>query len=132
MVAAYIQKLHNYSIEYATERPLGSPFVSVGRAIRILKPADDLAPLAKLPHEFVPALIGSLGTADKDWAANLVLYALTGRDAMVLTGFENDIDGWRRTQKESDQHYWDSWWKDNRDHLLWNGEYLSVKATISR
>ena len=61
MVAAYIQKLDNNSIQFATERPSGSPFVSVGREIRILKPADDLAPFAKLPHEFVPALIAGHG-----------------------------------------------------------------------
>ena len=118
MTVAYIQELQNNSIRYATERPAGSPFVSLGREIRILAPAADLKALAKSQTGFVPALIGCFDTPDKDWAANVVLYALTERDAMLLTAFEDDIDKWRKTQKDKDRAYWVSWWSTNRGRVL--------------
>jgi hypothetical protein len=127
MTAAYVEKLRNDSIQWATERPPGSPFVSAGREIRILEPFG-LEAAAQSPNALVPALLACFDDADKDWAANLVLYALTGRDALPLSAGEGKIEDWRRGGKASDRRYWLAWWSANQGRLQWNGQHVLVPA----
>jgi len=42
-----------------------------------------------------------LSDTTKDWAANILLYAITETRAVSLKG-ENNIDKWRKYQKETD------------------------------
>ena len=119
MTTALIEELDNRKIRYATESPQGSEFVSLGRQIKILEPKIDVSALSKDADAVVPALIHSFDNPNKDWAADLVLFAITGRDPLLLSGFENDIEGWRKTQKEIDRRHWISWWERARtDHQL--------------
>ncbi len=117
MTTKLIQELDNQKVRYATESPRQSKFVSIGREIKILEPTIDMPALSKEAHTAVPALIQSFDNPRKDWAANLVLFAMTGRDPLILTGFENDIEAWRKTQKEIDRRYWISWWEETQRSL---------------
>jgi hypothetical protein len=116
MATRLVNKLDNKTIRYATESPAQNRFVSVGRQIKILEPVVDISALSKEEDTVVPALIHCLDNPDKDWAANLILFAMTGRDPLVLSGFEDDITGWRKTQKEIDRRHWISWWETTRKH----------------
>ena len=118
-------QLSNSTIEYATEIPHGSPFASAGREVIILAPPQ----LAKLGPESIgesdiPMLIEQLASLDKDWAANLVLYRLTGRDALSLAGIEKGAPQWRAERKDMDVSYWRAWWPANRGHLVWRHGHL--------
>jgi hypothetical protein len=124
-------ELSNETIEYATEIPRGSPFVSLGRQVVILGPAPVASRLKDAAIEQnIPELIGLLASADKDWAANLVLYSISGRDALPLAGIENGAAEWRASRKEADVAYWTKWWSANRDHLAWDGAHLIPAAKI--
>ena len=122
----FSDQFSNNTIEYATEIPRGSPFASVGREVIILAPPE----LAKLGPESIdegdiPTLIEQLTSPDKDWAANLVLYRLTGRDALPLAGIEKGAPQWRAERKEMDVSYWRAWWLANRGHLVWQDGHFA-------
>ncbi len=54
-------------------------------------------------------LIELLKRENQDWAANVLLYAITQRDGTLLLEFDsNKAESWRRHQKESDVAYWKS------------------------
>jgi len=126
-------ELSNVTIAYATEIPRGSPFVSLGRQVVILGPAPVAGRLKDATIEQnIPELIGLLASPDKDWAANLVLYSISGRDALPLAGIENGAAEWRAGRKEADVAYWTTWWSANRNHLLWDGSHLIPAAEMPR
>jgi len=132
-VAHLSDKLDNATIKYATQTPQGSPFASVGRQVLILGPASLLDQLRDPGIEQqVPELIALLGSRDRDWAANLVLYSISGRDALPLAGIENGAEQWRASRKQSDVRYWERWWEQNRNHLLWDGSHLVPDAPPTR
>lgn len=117
--------LRNDTIRFATEIPKGSPFVSLGRRIKILGP--ELPVGADLVRE-IPGVISLLDSPEGDWAANLFLYAVTERDALPLIGIENDVAKWRAGQKASDVAYWRKWWSENEGRLVWDGSRLTPRA----
>jgi hypothetical protein len=127
-MAEVLDSLQNDRVRYATALPEGSPFVSAGREIKITAPTDLLQAFQPGIERMVPALIRLFDSPDQDWAANVLLYALTGRDAMLLGGFEANIGKWRDLQKESDRRYWTGWWEKNRGKLAWSGRQLRPVA----
>jgi len=123
-MVSILENVQNDRIRYATALPEGSPFVSAGREIKITAPIAILGSFQPGAEHLVPKLIALFDSPDRDWAANLLLYALTGRDAMLLGGFETNIAKWRDRQKELDRRYWIGWWEENQGRLEWSGSRL--------
>ncbi len=120
-----LSAIDNNTIEFATEIPKNSPFISIGREIRIIRPDSLRNFLVPELLDIIEQLIIFFDSSDRDWAANVFLYAITGRDALFLSGYENDIEKWRSEQKEADLRYWKKWRAENQGHLIWDGNRLT-------
>jgi len=129
LVNDFISRLDNSTVDYATSRPEGSPFVSIGREIILVNP-QGLAAVAKDPGLLIPELLKCFDDNHKDWAANLVLYGVAGEDALLLSArAQGQPAEWRKTQKAVDRRHWEQWWRENRPHMIWNGTHYEIKAT---
>jgi hypothetical protein len=61
----------------------------------------------------VKRLISVLGDTNKDWYANVLLYALTEKDATSLLVIDGR-DDWLRINKSKDIEYWNFYLKNRR------------------
>jgi hypothetical protein len=60
-------------------------------------------------------LVNLLNDAERDWAANLLLYNFTKLDAEVIRHYSLDnIEEWRKYRKSKDQQKWREYFKDYR------------------
>jgi len=55
----------------------------------------------------VRRLLGLLYNDGKDWYANVLLYQLTGRDALKLEGMKRNA--WEKEYKKTDLDYWEAY-----------------------
>jgi hypothetical protein len=106
--------LNNNTIEIGSHIPEGSKFTSIGRKIIIAGP-EEAKKLLKYKETIIPDLINLLNDNRKDFAANAILYALTDRDALSITVYSKDIDGWREHMKNAEIEYWNNWIKTRPD-----------------
>jgi hypothetical protein len=97
--------LGNDKIRFATYIPKDSHFISIGRKIKILGPQEALR-IAQYGEDAIPDLMELLYDDKRDWAANVILSSITGRDALILSVYADDYEKWKKTQKEKDVTYW--------------------------
>jgi len=58
----------------------------------------------------IPYLVKMFDDSKRDWAANLLLYAVTESSAVVLRYYSVDkIEEWRQVQKQSDKEKWENY-----------------------
>lgn len=68
----------------------------------------------KYGKELIPYLVKMFDDSDRDWAANVLLYALTESSAATLRYYDiYKIDNWRRLQKQSDKEKWQKYLEIN-------------------
>jgi hypothetical protein len=111
----FLNSLNNKSIRFATYIPKGSPFISMGRKVKIIGP-EEAVTIAQCGERMVPDLIKLLDEEEKDWAANVILSSITGRDALMVSAYADDHEKWKTTQKERDVIYWENWVNENKKH----------------
>ncbi|MEK8018230.1 MAG: hypothetical protein VSS75_015250 [Candidatus Parabeggiatoa sp.] len=124
----FLHGLDNSTIKCATGIPKGSPFITIGREVIILGP-DSVCNLWRLglaPQEIIPKLLACFDSDDKDWAANVLLYALTRHDAMCVQVYAPDIEKWRIEHKNFDFSFWQKWWTKNQGNinLIWEDNHF--------
>jgi hypothetical protein len=100
--------LHNDTIRFGTYIPKDSPFISMGRKVKILGPEKSVE-IVSYGERIIPDLIALLRDEDRDWAAHVVLSSITGGDAMTLSVFADNVEEWRRTHKNHDLTHWKSY-----------------------
>lgn len=106
--------LNNKTIQFATYMPEGSPFISIGRKIKIMGPENALK-ITQYGEQMIPDLIKLLHDDEKDWAANVILSSITGRDALIVAVFADDYGKWKKNQKKYDIIYWNNWLDERKD-----------------
>jgi hypothetical protein len=100
-----LNSLNNNTIEFGTYRPKDSRFISLGRKIKILGPPEAVK-ITQYGEEVISDLIKLLQDEERDWAANVILSSITGRDASIVSVFADNYEKWQKTQKKNDINYW--------------------------
>ena len=103
-----LNSLNNKTIQFATYIPTGSPFISIGRKIKIIGP-EEAVKITRYGEQIIPDLIKLLHDEERDWAANVVLSSITGRDALIVSVYADNYEKWKKTQKKRDVIYWENW-----------------------
>ena len=105
---ALLGSLDNTTIRFATYILDHSPFVSIGRRIKILGPEVALR-IADYGEGIAPDLVELLHDEERDWAANVILSSIAGRDAVIVSAYADAVPRWRKAQKQNDVAYWRKW-----------------------
>ena len=109
-----LNSLSNKTIQFGTYIPEDSPFVSVGRKIKIKGPEEAIK-IMQHGEQMIPDLIRLLHDDERDWAANVILSSITGRDALAVSVHADDYEKWKKTQKKRDVIYWENWLNENKN-----------------
>lgn len=78
------------------------PITDIGYRVQISLSAHEDSLIS---HISKAQWLGMLGSRKTDFAANLLLYRLYEREAIVLLHYNNAPE-WRQAMKENDLHYW--------------------------
>lgn len=127
----FLHGLDNSTIKYAIGIPKDSPFITtLGREVIILGPdwVCNLWRLGLAPEDIIPKLLTLFDSDDKDWAANVLLYAITRHDTMFVEAYAANIEKWRIEEKDFDFSVWQKWWTKNQGHLIWEDNHLIPKS----
>lgn len=118
--------VQNDRIAVATMRPPGSPFAELGRRVIVTGPPD----LVALAHTGEPGvidgLIALLDDPARDWAAEVLLAAMTGHEEELVASFAACPDEWGAAMGETARARWTAWWHDHRDHLPGNADHRNL------
>ncbi|MFH2062464.1 MAG: hypothetical protein ABIJ43_05765 [Candidatus Beckwithbacteria bacterium] len=115
-----IEILDNTTIGYASYIPEGSPFITLGRKIEVIRPIELVEMLQNLNDdevdELTHVLIEILDNPNKDYAADVLLYSLTGVDAAMRQYINLEI--WNNSEKKTSIPYWKGWLQKNKKKLF--------------
>lgn len=115
-VEVLLDALRSGTIQYATMRPPGSPFISLGRRMLVVAPPDAV----ELSHtgdvRVLDALVPLLLDEKRAFAAEVVLRAMMGDEPLGL----GDPAGWWSAQGKNAHEYWVKRLAEVRNGLVWN------------
>jgi hypothetical protein len=111
----------NATIRLVTQRPPGSPFALLDRRVVVTDPPQLVALLGSGNAALLDELVELLDDADRGWAAEVALAALTRREADVVDAFAAAPGAWPasnlgRTARER----WRTWLRGAKDRLRWD------------
>lgn len=115
--------VQNDRIAFATVRPPGSPFAMLERQVTITGPPDLVALAQSGDPTVVAELIALLDDPARNWAAEVLLAALTGHEADLVAQFAAVPEEWAESAGETARARWTGWWRDHRDRLVWDADH---------
>jgi hypothetical protein len=109
-------------VEWVTMRPRGSSFAVLDRVVRVTGPPPlvDLAQAGDV--EVLDELVALLGEPESAWAAQVLLAALTGREAKDVEVFGSDPAAWWEAAGRGAGERWSEWLEASRDELVWDAD----------
>ncbi|HKE48698.1 MAG TPA: hypothetical protein VKB52_11585 [Rhodanobacteraceae bacterium] len=108
-------------VDFATTSSPGGTGTPAQRRVVVAGPQAVLDLIATPTLDLLDALIAALGDAATAWAAEILLAALTGREAEIVDAFARMPDAWVATQREAALAAWSAWLARERDRLEWSG-----------
>jgi len=117
-----LEAVQNDRIEFATMRPAGSKFAMLERRVVVTGPPElvelsqsgDLAVLA--------ALVNLLQEPTRAWAAEVLLAALTNREADLVNAWAAQPAEWWAAMGKTVHQRWGQWLADAQASLVWDPE----------
>jgi len=108
----FIKSLDNKSLKYdliVTSPSLHDSTLNISKYLVDIKSVDLKSLMGKFNFQkLFGALVNCLNDSDRDWYANMLLYAITKKDATIFTVIENRNDWIRNGNKNRDLEYWHS------------------------
>jgi hypothetical protein len=120
-----VKSIRNDNIEYATFTPPGDRGkVPPGlyRNVGVSAPPEAVTLTRSGDMRVFDQLVPMLDDPERNWAAFVMLSALTGHDASLVISFEN-AEGFKGTAGERDaRKSWETWLAEHRAKLQWDAE----------
>jgi len=117
-----LEAVRTGDVEFATLRPPGSRFAVLERRVVVTGPPA-LVELARTGEvDVLDDLVELLGDPETAWAAEVLLAAMTGREAKAVESFGGDVAEWWETLGQGAQERWSAWLEAARDALRWDPE----------
>lgn len=118
-VDEFIDGLSNDNLKYemakvGTSELKSGNKIALPKTVVVVKSVDVKSVLSKYKKSaLLKRLIAALDDPNKDWYANILLYAITERDATSLVVIEGRAD-WVNSNKEKDVEYWSKYQNKKR------------------
>jgi len=127
-----IKKLNNETIEYASYVEDPSDISSrLARHFIILNPPE-LKEVFKWKGEeikgLVPYLIKAMESPDKDFAAHIMLYAITKTPVGAFEWYS--AKEWKKELKIIEHLHWRIWWEKYKDRITWDEKWKRLKPIL--
>lgn len=112
--------VQNDRIAFATMRPPDSPFAVLDRRVTVTGPPDLVALAHTGEPEVVERLIALLDDPERNWAAEVMLAAMTGHEADLVASFAASPEAWPAASGETARARWEAWWRNHGARLVWD------------
>jgi len=105
-------------VDFATTS--GGTGTPAQRRVVVVGPEAVLDLIAAPTLDLLDALVAALGDATTAWPAEVLLAALTGREAEIVDAFARMPEAWLATQRAAALAAWSAWLARDRDRLEWS------------
>jgi hypothetical protein len=112
--------LSSAPITFVTTMADADPSMPRGRQVVVAGPPAVMDLLAAPDVTLLAALVANLHEPATAWPAEVVLAALTGRDADIVDAFARSPNEWLATLRESAEQAWRAWLTAHRASLVWS------------
>lgn len=114
--------VRNDRIEFVTMRPQESEFISLERRVVVTGPAELVSLSATGNVQVLEELVNILREPDRDWAAEVLLAAMTRREEKIVDSFAATPDRWRDAVGKTAYDRWSVWLSQTKHRLVWDSE----------
>jgi hypothetical protein len=118
-----IQAVRNDRIQFATMRPRGSTMPTLDRQVVLTGPPEVVALADRGDVAVLDELIALLADPERVWAAEVVLAALTGREADIVNSFQGHPAEFVQSLGQGALDRWRAWLGDARGKLHWDASH---------
>jgi hypothetical protein len=112
--------IRNSSIQLATSRPPGARMAVLERRVSVTGPPEAVELARSGDPAVLDALLPLLKDPERDWAAEVVLSAMTGREGKDVDTYQTQPEQWRQTLGAGAYDRWSRWLNSVRGHLAWD------------
>lgn len=108
--------VRNDRIEFATMRPPGSQFATLERRVVVTGPPELVELSASHDPQAVTHLVELLRDPERAWAAEVLLAAMTGREAKIVDAFAATPDQWWDAVGKTAYERWTAWLSQSKQN----------------
>ena len=112
--------LKNTPISFVTTAANANSNMPRGRQVVVTGPPAVMDLIAGPDVTLLAALVANLREPATAWSAEVLLAALTGRDADIVDAFARSPDDWLARLREQAEEAWRAWFAAHRTSLAWN------------
>jgi hypothetical protein len=110
----------NDRIQFATMRPPGSRFAHLERRVKVVQPPEVVQLATTGDVRVLDELVKLLRMRERAWAAEVVLAAMTDREADLVGFYTGRPDAWIDGQGATAAERWQAWLAEHRERLAWD------------
>jgi hypothetical protein len=121
--------VRNSSIQLATSRPPGARMAVLERRVSVTAPPEAVELAQSGDPAVLDALLPLLKDPERDWAAEVILAAITGREAKDVDTYQTHPEQWRETLGAGAYDRWSRWLNGVRGRLVWDPQQEVFKET---
>ena len=118
----WLDQVQNDSIEFVSLRSPETQFALLNRKIKVVGPSDVVSLSETGEKKILKELIELLKDSKRNWAAEVLLAAMTGREADIVNSFSKNSAAWQESLSQNAYAQWLVWFSENEDQLVWNKE----------
>jgi hypothetical protein len=107
-------------IRFTTARPAHAKFVFLDREIIVTGPPEVVSLRRTGDVLFLRELVNLLAERGRAWAAEVVLAAMTGREADIVNAFAADRNAWLNSVGRTAHERWSNWLDETNGKLVWD------------
>lgn len=124
-----LKAVRNDRVEFLTTMPPDSPFALLGRRVVVTGP-EELVELSRAGDpQVLDELVELLKEPDRAWAAEVLLAAMTRKEAEIVNSFAANPRDWWPAVGSTAHGRWSAWLSEVRGRLKWDaGEGVFVET----
>ncbi len=115
-----LQAVRNDRIQFATMRPPGSTMPTRDRRVVVTAPEEAVALAARGDLRVLDQLVALLDDADRAWAAEVLLAAMTGHEADLVNDLQGSPEEFATAIGRGAKARWQTWLDGARPTLAWD------------
>jgi hypothetical protein len=115
-----MQAVRNDSIQFATSRRRGATLPTLDRQVVLTGPPEAVAIAERGEVAVLDQLVPLLADRDRAWAAEVMLAAMTGREADIVNSFQARPSSFFDEVGQGAKDRWQRWLDEVRGKLQWD------------
>jgi len=115
-----LKSVRNDRIQFATQRPPGSPFAVLDRRVKVIGPPELVDLAASGDVRALRELVGLLQDPVRAWAAEVLLAAMTRREEKLVDTYATNPEKWWTDTGQTAYQRWSAWLATVAPKLVWD------------